>query len=655
VSGPLVRRLRLPAVASSPAAARHAVADLLHEAGLDDLRDEALLLTSELVTNGVVHARSETEVEVVADPRGVRVTVTDFGATGSPLVLAEAVATQQDPAVGGRGLLLVNQFASGWGTHHQPTGRAVWFRLDRDGDGGHPVEVLAPPGARTTDDVIRAVVGTAADHEGVDTVPQLLSRLATALAADTATVTVDRADGAGDALLARFESTEPPARRGRMFRVPLRLSRPWRGELSITGARVGHAQAIAELTAGQMALLIENQRLEAAHDERRGWLLYLAEAGELLAQSMNVELTAALVPRLIVPRLGLWCAVHMLSEYGELTLAALTHADETAIGRLGTDVEDMLPALRRAMDSDGLVPLPGPREGIAFPLTVRGEQLGTLSVGRPAGRAHLPDELAVISDLGRRTVLAIDNARVHDNRSRITTTLQRSLLPPQLPAIEGLEVAGQYVPAGAGLDVGGDFYDVMALPDQGWLLVVGDVSGKGAGAAAVTGLVREVLHTLALDYQDPAHTLTRLNATLVERGGGYFCTLALALLTAIGPGIFDVSLHLAGHDQPVLLRADGSTSLVGDGGTALGLLDQIKTPRTTIRLDRGDALVFYTDGVTERRRGTILYGQRRLRSAIAALAGSPAAVLASQLRASVMAFSPNTPRDDIAILALRAM
>jgi serine phosphatase RsbU (regulator of sigma subunit) len=195
----------------------------------------------------------------------------------------------------------------------------------------------------------------------------------------------------------------------------------------------------------------------------------------------------------------------------------------------------------------------------------------------------------------------------------------------------------------------------MPLPGQGWMLVVGDVSGKGVGAAAVTGLVREVLHTLVLDQHEAEDTLSRLNATLVQRGGGYFCTLALAFLTANAAGGFDVALHLAGHDRPVLLRADGTTTLVGEGGTALGLLEKITAPRLIVRLHHGDALVFYTDGVTERRKGRALYGQRRLSKEISSLAGAPAAVLAAQLRASVLAFSPSSPRDDIAIVAIRAL
>ena len=147
--------------------------------------------------------------------------------------------------------------------------------------------------------------------------------------------------------------------------------------------------------------------------------------------------------------------------------------------------------------------------------------------------------------------------------------------------------------------------------------------------------------------------MSRLNATLVERGGGYFCTLALAFLRPRDRGGFELSLHLAGHDQPVLMRADGSTMLVGAAGTALGLLDTVSAPRTTVHLGPGDSLVLYTDGVTERRRGRLLFGQHRLCHHVAALAGSPATVLAAGLRSAVLAFGPHPPRDDIAIVVVR--
>jgi sigma-B regulation protein RsbU (phosphoserine phosphatase) len=222
-----------------------------------------------------------------------------------------------------------------------------------------------------------------------------------------------------------------------------------------------------------------------------------------------------------------------------------------------------------------------------------------------------------------------------------------------LPKVEGVDFGAEYVPTGAGIEVGGDFYDVVALSDRRWVVVLGDVSGKGVQAATVTGLVRDVTRVLVRDGRPLPDTLIRLNETLVERGGGRFCTLCLAAVMRRADDQLEVTLYLAGHDQPVLIHADGSTSLVGRCGTALGLLENVSTPRATLVLASGDTLVFYTDGVTERRRGVELFGVDRLRREAAALAGFPAEVVAARLRAAALNFSPEPPRDDIAIFALR--
>ncbi|MER7168220.1 PP2C family protein-serine/threonine phosphatase, partial [Micromonospora sp. NPDC000207] len=264
-----------------------------------------------------------------------------------------------------------------------------------------------------------------------------------------------------------------------------------------------------------------------------------------------------------------------------------------------------------------------------------------------------PDEVAVLEDVARRAALAIENARIHAERRRIAQALQQSLLPPALPVVDGIGFAAEYVPTGDDADVGGDFYDVLPLPDGGWLVVIGDVSGKGVQAATVTGLVRDVIRVLVGDGKPLPEVLSRLNETLVDRGGGRYCTLALA---SIGPGDgdrLDVSLHLAGHDRPVLLQADSGAAFIGTTGTALGLLDSITSPTTELSLAPGDSLIFFTDGVTERRRGRELFGADRLRDAAAPLAGYSADVVAARLRATTINFSVEAPRDDIAILVLR--
>ncbi len=669
MSVPMLRRLRLPPAHGSPARAREAVAELLVEAELTALSAEALLLTSELVTNAVIHAGTEIEIELHAQAGGLRVSVTDFGPASAAPVIADVVAATPahrsagaDPGQrdGGRGLHLVAGLATRWGTNHDGHGRQVWFQLDPRPAGTDPPAGAAtgtgPSAGGALPPELDEALAQLSVAVGTPTLGGLVRRLARALAAASVTVDVDRADGAGRVILARHTSGLPAAADGRSVRVPLALSRPWTGEVTATGARGAHAPVLTALTAGQVAVLIENQRLYDAHDDARGWLLFLAHAGELLARSLNVDLIVALLPRLLVPRLGEWCAVHLVDADGDLALAALTHADEEAIAGLTAQLDAGGSALVAALGrADGVTPLGPPTNGMTVALAVRDERLGVLTVGRPPGRPHQPDDLAIVEDLGRRAATAIDNARIHDTSARIATALQQSLLPPKLPAIEGLEVAGEYVAAGDGLDVGGDFYDLVPLPSQGWMLVVGDVSGKGADAAAVTGLVRDVLHTLAREHHEPEHTLHRLNASLVERGSGHFCTLVLAFLSAPdAAGTVEVHLHLAGHDQPVLVRPESGASLVGRCGTALGLMEEIVSPRTVVRLRRGDALVFYTDGITERRRGTELFGHRRLTAELAALAGSPASVLAAQLRAAVLSFSAVPPRDDIAIVALRA-
>ncbi|MDG4807258.1 SpoIIE family protein phosphatase [Micromonospora sp. WMMD1120] len=670
-----VRRVRLPADRRTPAAARAVVRSVLTESHLDELTNEALLLTTELTTNAVEHARTELDIEVVADEIGLTVTVSDFApGSGDELTVGTRNDATEITEVSerGRGLLLVDHFASRWGTTYLPTGKGVWFRLDRPGadrPAGDTVGLSAPAsaGPRTGDDrsapsasAMSELMQTAPDPYGDDPLPDfatsLLSRVAEMVGAAGGTIRLDRGDGQGRQVLARFG--RPPRPGSELLRVPLTVHRPYAGELELDAAPSAYARPLAVLTAERLSLHLENDRLRRADVRRQVWLTFLAEASELLAQSLDVDLTMALVPQLVVPRLGQWCAVHTTDEWGRLRLAAASHADESMLPQLHkvlaeTGPDSVQARLREASRSAAQIPLGGPMEGFAVPLIARGQPLGTLAVGRHQRHRHDPDEVAVLEDVARRAALAIENARIHAERRRVAQTLQQSLLPPVLPVVDGIGFAAEYVPTGDDAEVGGDFYDVVPLVDGRWLVVIGDVSGKGVQAAAVTGLVRDVIRVLVGDGKPLPEALARLNQTLVERGGGRYCTLALA---AVGPGPGDrleVSLHLAGHDRPVLLAASGGAGFVGTGGTALGLLDTITSPATQITLAPGDSLIFYTDGVTERRRGRELFGTDRLRDAAAPLTGYSADVVAARLRAAAINFSVEPPRDDIAVLVLR--
>ncbi|MET7965728.1 SpoIIE family protein phosphatase [Micromonospora sp. NPDC005305] len=667
-----VRSVRLPADRRTPAAARALVRSVLAEADLHELLNEALLLTTELTTNAVEHARTELDIEVEADPAGLTVTVTDFasGPVDELMVGVRNITSDiTEVAERGRGLLLVDHFASRWGTTYLPTGKGVWFRLDRPnlGAAARPAETraalaaLAPadggtPSAAAMSELMQTTPDPYADDPLPEFAAGLLTRVAEMVGAAGGVVRLDRGDGQGSQVLARYG--RQPREGNELLRVPLAVHRPYAGELELDAAPSAYARPLAVLAAERLSLHLENDRLRRADVRRSAWLTFLAEASELLAQSLDVELTMALVPQLVVPRLGQWCAVHTSDEWGRLRLAAASHADESVLPQLHRVLQETGPdsiqaRLREASRSAAQVPLSGPMEGFAVPLIARGQRLGTLAVGRHQRHRHDPDEVSVLEDVARRAALAIENARIHAERRRVAQTLQQSLLPPVLPVVEGIGFAAEYVPTGDDAEVGGDFYDVVPLPDGRWLVVVGDVSGKGVQAAAVTGLVRDVIRVLVGDGKPLPEVLGRLNETLVERGGGRYCTLALA---AVGPGDgdqLDVSLHLAGHDRPVLLHGGGGAGFVGTGGTALGLLDSIATPTAEIALKPGDALVFYTDGVTERRRGRELFGTDRLREAAAPLAGYSADVVAARLRATAIAFSVEPPRDDIAVLVLR--
>jgi serine phosphatase RsbU (regulator of sigma subunit)/anti-sigma regulatory factor (Ser/Thr protein kinase) len=688
------RRISLPPDARSPGRARRLVADALDDPAYDAVVDSAVLLTSELSENAVLHAGTEFEVEVRADASAVTITVSDRGSGPLEEHLAQPRRRYGRAASHGRGLAMLARISSAWGTRHESDGtHRTWFTLDLGAPVPRPPAPPAAPAAgpgpaRAAEPPLPAVRPgnplhlPAALVERLDAdelVAELVRRLAEVLGAASVAVEVDEGDGTGVREVARSGSDTAPE-----LVVALPTTPPLRGRLRVTGVADGapHREP-AELVAQRVAMAIESAWLRGVDQRRRSWMAYLAETSELLAQSLDVDLAVAVVPQVVVPRLGLWCAVHLVDPLGRLRLAALTHADEDALPELRAVLDPaerdpygrpgLQGELRGRLDElvhgvPGTVRFAVPTDGVAVALRARGRVLGTLSVGRPQGRAHTPEDVVLVDDIARRAALAIHNAQSTAAHVGVSQELQQALLPRALPVAPGLDLAARYLPATAGSDVGGDFYDVLTLDATRWLVSIGDVCGKGARAAARTGTVRDVLRVLVRDGRPLTRALELLNAALMDaQDPTQFCTLATALVSRPGPGEppgLVADLVLAGHLQPVLVRAatadaPASASFVGEFGTAVGLVPHLELTATRHRLGPGDALLVYTDGVTERRRGTRtrrpeLFGPERLIAAAQEAAGRSAAELVDAVRAAVERFSGDPRDDDIALLAVRA-
>jgi len=253
----------------------------------------------------------------------------------------------------------------------------------------------------------------------------------------------------------------------------------------------------------------------------------------------------------------------------------------------------------------------------------------------------------------RELVEARRRAEESEARARaLATTLQESLLPPAPPTIPGLDVATAYRPAGSGTDVGGDFSDVFQAQGGAWSVVVGDVQGKGVEAATVGVLARHTLRAAAMRTSRPKLALQTLHQTLEREPTERFCTAVFARVRRTSPGRFRLVVACGGHPLPLLASADGSVTPIGRHGSLLGVLDHPSFVDTTVHLQVGDAVVLYTDGVPEGRRGREFYGEERLAERVQSRRADGAAAVAEGIVEDVVAFQDGVPRDDIAVVVL---
>ncbi|MEU1248750.1 PP2C family protein-serine/threonine phosphatase [Micromonospora arida] len=313
-----------------------------------------------------------------------------------------------------------------------------------------------------------------------------------------------------------------------------------------------------------------------------------------------------------------------------------------------TDLADLLPP---EFGPPGMV--------LVSPLLSASGSAGALLLIRRAGRAGFdPRDVELAREFAARAGAALATADLHGEQAHLARVLQTSLLPPELPVVPGVSMAGGYRAAGDTLRIGGDFFEVFPHP-RGALFALGDVCGKGVGAAVLTGRVRQSLQTLRLVEQRPLELIHLLNQALLDAPDAarrnQFTTLLLGSVDR-GPAGLDVRVAGGGHPAPLLVTADGTVTPVPVGGMPVGALTAARFAETRVHLDPGDLLLAYTDGVTEARgpRDAAMFGEARLRAALASAAGQPPAALIDRVLRAVDDWLGGQAHDDIAMLAVGA-
>jgi PAS domain S-box-containing protein len=389
----------------------------------------------------------------------------------------------------------------------------------------------------------------------------------------------------------------------------------------------------------------ERRQTEAERERQLARSSLLAEASELFDQSLDERATMDSVARLCVRELAETCVILLGDTPTNVhRVAAAEREPERGaelLARLEADPADPIAA---AMTGDVLIA----GDLAIVPLIARGRVRGVLAAG--FDRQPVEDDLVLIEDLGRRAALALDSARLYAERDHVARTLQQSLLPRELPRIPGVELAARYLAAGEGNEVGGDFYDCFATGGGDWGLVIGDVCGKGAEAAALTALARYTLRAAAQHTRRPRAVLTELNEALLRDRLDYrFCTVLYVSLTPREDRLSAV-VAAAGHPLPLVLRAGGEVETVGAPGSLLGIVEVPELQEEVVELARGDALVLFTDGVTEADRSA---GPERLAEALAGHAGEHPAVIAEAIERDALAAHGGAARDDVAVVVVR--
>ncbi|MDG9718049.1 SpoIIE family protein phosphatase [Streptomyces sp. DH24] len=384
----------------------------------------------------------------------------------------------------------------------------------------------------------------------------------------------------------------------------------------------------------------EQYRAGVEAEAARRRLALIADASARIGTTLDLERTACELAEVAVPELADVAAVDLLESVVEGRSCRLGPAEPATIRALAVRADDSpdalaaadppgkvaryqpdrlvtecvrtgdpvvvpevgdedLPRIARSPQAAALLARAGVHSYLAVPLIARGEVLGALDLKRTRNPLPFsPDDLLLARELAARAAVQIDNARWYQNARETALTLQRSLLPSHPPVTGGLEVASRYQPAGATSEVGGDWFDVIPLDGERTALVVGDVMGSGITAAATMGRLRTATNTLASLSLEPERLLDHLDRIV----SGLDQAFATCVYAVHDPHLRQCRITNAGHLPPIRVRAGRPPELLDlPTGAPLGV-GGVAFSTTTVGLEPGDRLVFYTDGLVETRR-----------------------------------------------------
>jgi PAS domain S-box-containing protein len=476
-------------------------------------------------------------------------------------------------------------------------------------------------------------------------------------------------------------------------------------------------RAKIEATGEERWLLLRSSPLEDPETGRRRWSVnvfeditelkrtqlaeaFLADASAALASSLDFRRTLELIAELPVPQLADSSIVRLLDPSGNLeeaaaggngadrsrakaaragaspaaaskeTAAVAADFEAQATAPPGSEAQATVPPGSEAQatvppGSEARATVPPGSEAQAtvplrsevtatVPLRSAYRTLGELVLRRDLGREGFsPVDLRLAEELGRRAGNALEHSHLYTERTRIAHTLQQALLPEALPQVRGAAIEVLYSPAGELNEAGGDFYDVIERGEDSWLLVIGDVCGKGPRAAGVTALARHTLRASAIRGGGALEMLAVLHEALRRQPvGADLCTVCLVSVDRDASGA-SLQIALAGHPQPLLIDESGAARRVGEPGTLLGVIDPIRVSEQSARLRDGETLLLYTDGVAEAGAPSATLSEKGLIELCEAARGLSLAELLAMIELAALERSGGMRRDDIALLGLR--